>query len=106
VEIGSSIIGAVLVGVETLGISSTHALYVLWAPLHALSMGWSSEVVRSWGDPVWVRSLSPIPAAPVEFDLLSPFFDSVPIAALLLAGWTCLWILWAGRLLRRRDITS
>lgn len=106
VELGSSVAGAILVGMESLGASSTHALYVIWAPLHALSLGWSSEVVRTWGSPVWVRSLSPIPAPPVRFDLPSPFFDSVLIAALLLAGWTCLFVAWAGWLMRRRDITA
>jgi hypothetical protein len=106
IEIGSAVAGAILVGMESLGASSTHALYVIWAPLHAVSLGWSSEVVRTWGSPSWVRSLSPIPASPVRFALPSPFFDSVLIAALLLAGWTCLWIAWAGWSMRRRDVTA
>jgi len=106
VELASGIIGAVLVGMETLGASGAHALYVIWAPLHAISLGWSSEVIRTWGSPAWVRTLSPIPTAPVQFDLPSPFFDSVPLAAVLLTGWTLLWMGWAGWSMRRRDVTA
>ncbi len=106
VEIGSAVTGAILVGMESLGAAATHKLYVIWAPLHALSFGWSSEVIRTWGRPSWAQPLSPIPVSAARLPLPSPFFDSTLIAALLLAGWTSLWIAWAAWLMRRRNVTA
>jgi hypothetical protein len=106
VEIGSTVAGTILVGMESMGDSPTHALYVLWAPLHAISFGWSSEIIRTWGHPTWAQALSPIPVSPATFPLPAPFFDSIPVATSLLTGWTALWIAWAAWSLRRRDVTA
>jgi hypothetical protein len=106
VELGSTVAGTLLVGMESTGASATHALYVVWAPLHALSLGWSSEIIRTWGHPTWSQSLSPIPVSPATFPLPSPFFDSTLTAALLLAGWTAAWVAWTAWFVRRRDVTA
>jgi len=106
VELGSTVAGAVLVGMEMMESSATHALYAVWAPLHALSFDWSGKVIRAWGNPSWAQPLSPIPSSPVRYSLPWPFFDSPLTALLILLAWTVLWIAWAGWSLRRRDITA
>ncbi len=106
VEISSTVVGVLLIPMESMGSSATHALYRVWAPLHAISFEWSSEVLRTWGRPSWAQPLSPIPASAQVLSLPSPFFESVRIAALLLLGWTALWIAWAAWSMRRRDVTA
>jgi hypothetical protein len=106
-EMGSTVIGAVLIGMELMESSTAHALYQIWAPLHAISFEWAGEVLRTRGHPSWMPgSISPIPGPPRELPLPSPFFDSMLMAALLLLAWTAFWIAWAAWSMRRRDVTA
>ncbi len=106
VEIGSTVAGTVLIGMESLGSTATHTLYRIWAPLHALSFGWSGEVIRTGGQPSWAQPLSPIPSGSQALPLAPPFYDSPLLAALITLGWTILWVAWAARSMRRRDVTA
>ena len=106
VEIGSTVAGTVLIGMESQGSTATHTLYRIWAPLHALSFGWSGEVIRTGGQPSWAQPLSPIPSGSHVLPLAPPFFDSQLLAALISLGWTILWVAWAAWSMRRRDVTA
>jgi hypothetical protein len=106
VEVSSTVVGPLLIGMEAMGSSVTHALCRVWAPLHAISFEWSSEVIRTWGRPSWVQPLSPMPASPQVLPLPSPFFDSPLIALLLLVGWTSVWMIWTAWSVGRRDVTA
>jgi uncharacterized protein YbjT (DUF2867 family) len=106
VEAVSTVVGPLLIGMESMGSPVADALYRVWAPLHVISFEWSSEVIRTWGRPSWVQPLSPMPAAGQELALPPPFFDSTLVAALVLAGWTGLWTAWAAWSMSRRDVTA
>jgi len=106
VEGGSIVVGAVLIGMESMGSSATHALYRVWAPLHVISFEWSAEVIQTWGHPSWVQPFSPTAAGETTLPLPSPFFDSPLLAILVLLGWTGLWLAWATSSLQRRDVCA
>jgi hypothetical protein len=105
-ELSSTVVGALLIGMEAMGSSATHALYRVWAPLHAISFEWSSDVIRTWGHPSWAQPLSPVPASSQVLSLPAPFFDSPLIAVLLLVGWTTVWMSWTIWSMGRRDFTA
>jgi hypothetical protein len=106
VEAGSIVVGAILIGMESMGSSALAALYRIWAPLHVVSFEWSAEVIRTWGHPSWIQPFSPTAIGEETFRLPSPFFDSPSLAVLLLLGWTALWLAVSAGVLQRRDICA
>jgi hypothetical protein len=106
VEAGSIVVGAILIGMESMGSSALAALYRIWAPLHVVSFEWSAEVIRTWGHPSWIQPFSPTAIGEETLRLPSPFFDSPSLAVLLLLGWTALWLAVSAGMLQRRDICA
>jgi hypothetical protein len=106
VEQGSVVVGAILIGMESMRSSLTHALYRVWAPLHVLSFEWSAEVIRTWGHPSWIQPFSPTAVGETALALPAPFFDSPLLAFLVHLGWTALWLGLSAGVLQRRDICA
>ncbi len=106
VELVSSVVGALLIGLQLNGSEALSGLYRVWSALHVVSFEWNVRVWTTWGDPVWTRALSPYPASAQRLALPSPLHDNPWLAGLLLLAWTTLWMGLASWSLRRRDVTG
>jgi hypothetical protein len=106
VELVSSVVGALLIGLRLEGSEALSGLYQVWSALHVASFEWNVRVWTTWGDPVWARALSPYPASAQRLVLPAPLHDNPWLAGLLLLGWTALWIGLASWSLRRRDVSG
>jgi hypothetical protein len=106
VELVSSVVGTLLIGMELNGSETLSGWYRLWSALHVVSFEWNARVWTTWGQPLWARALSPYPASAQRIALPPPLHENPWLAGLLLLGWTVLWIGLASWSLRRRDVTG
>jgi hypothetical protein len=106
VELVSSVVGALLIGLRLEGSEALSGLYRVWSALHVASFEWNVRVWTTWGDPVWARALSPYPASGQRLVLPAPLHHNPWLAGLLLLGWTIFWMGLASWSLRRRDVSG
>lgn len=106
-EMGSGVLGVLLIGMRMSGVSRLDVWYRLWAPLNVVSLDWNAQVWRTWGDPLrWKEILGAMGSTGDLPQVPSPLHNNPWLGAAILAGWTIVGLALAAWVVGRRDVTA